>query len=130
MGQKIVFYDADGTVINKNQMTDNVKETFEKLKENNVITVLSTGRSLPQITNSILNTLDLTHAITAAGGAVLLDNQIVSQDYLTGEHLKELVNYFDEYGLIYNLECNDSIYMKTGTKQKFLEALREKSEMT
>ncbi len=120
MSKKIVFYDADGTVLNKGALSPRVLRALEELRQNDVITVLSTGRSLPSIRYSDLSKLDISNAITAAGGAVFINNALVSHDCIQPQHLKELLNYMDQYHLVYNLECNDSLYCPKGSKESFL----------
>lgn len=111
MFDKIVFYDADGTVIRMNELNDEIVTAMKELRKNGVLPILSTGRSLPSVTHSALNRLDLSTAVTAAGGAVFIDHKLVSHDYLTKEHLKQIIDYFDSYHLYYTLECNDALYM-------------------
>lgn len=49
MGKKIIFFDADGTIIRNNIVPESTKEAFKKLREKGHILVLCTGRALPQI---------------------------------------------------------------------------------
>lgn len=119
MFNKIVFYDADGTVVVRDSMRKEVVEAMKELPTHGVLPVLSTGRSWPSIMYSSLNQLDLKTAITAAGGAVYIDGQLISHKYLTKEHLKEIVDYFDSYHLIYTLECNDALYMYPEKKEPY-----------
>lgn len=120
MFDKIVFYDADGTVIRMNDLNDAVVEAMKQLRKNGILPVLCTGRSLPSVTHSALSRLDLSTAVTAAGGAVFIDNQLVSHDYMSKEHLKEIVDYFDSYHLYYTLECNDALYMYPDSAKHYM----------
>ncbi|MDD6350098.1 Cof-type HAD-IIB family hydrolase [Intestinibaculum porci] len=115
MGKKAVFFDADGTIIKRNVIRPSVIASLTKLQEKGILTVLSTGRSLPSIHASALNDIDLSNVISAAGGCVIIDHKVVSHDYLTYDHLKELIDYLDSYGLYYTLECNDYLYIRKGT---------------
>lgn len=120
---KVLFYDADGTVMTKNKIPDRTYEAFRLLKANGILTVLSTGRSLPSIRSTPLEDLGLTNCITAAGGCVIINNQIVSHDYLTEEQRDEITDYFDQYHVPYNIECNDGLYTRIGEKERQLKRM-------
>ena len=117
---KVLFYDADGTVLTKYKICESTYEAFRLLQANGILTVLSTGRSLPSIKSTPLEDLGLTNCITAAGGCVIINNQIVSHEYLTEEQRDEITDYFDQYHVPYNVECNDGLYTRVGEKQRQL----------
>lgn len=120
MGKKVLFFDADGTMIKGNVISPQVRAALKALEQSDVLSVLSTGRSLPSIQVTALKDVDLTNAITAAGGCVIINHQIVSHDYLTKEHLIEITSYLDHYGLYYTFECNESLYIYKGTLEHHL----------
>lgn len=119
MNKGIVFFDADGTIIKNNKISKLTREAFTKLRENGYILVLSTGRALPAI-DGILKDMNFENIICSAGGAVVVNNEIIYSKPMKKESLKELVEYFDKYNIIYNMEANDYIWIKKGQKEKYL----------
>lgn len=127
MNKKIIFLDVDGTIMNGLNISKHVIQTIKQLKENGHILVISTGRSLSSI-HGKLKELDIENMICSAGGTVVINHQIVYQHCIEKEHLREILTYFDNYGLLYNLECNDHNYIIEGTKEKHLSRLTKKRE--
>lgn len=119
MNKGIVFFDADGTIIKNNKISKLTREAFTKLRENGYILVLSTGRALPAI-DGILKDMNFENIICSAGGAVVVNNEIIYSKPMKKESLKELVEYFDKHNIIYNMEANDYIWIKKGQKEKYL----------
>ncbi|MGL5416327.1 MAG: HAD family hydrolase [Clostridium sp.] len=119
MEKKIIFFDADGTVVSLNGISELTKKAFKKLKENGHILVLSTGRSYAAI-DGALKELGIEHMVCSAGGTVVINNEIVYKNPMRKESQKEIVEYFDKHGIIYNLEANDYIYTNLGHKEKYM----------
>lgn len=124
MKNKIIFFDADGTTIKGYHMTKRVYDTIQKLRSLGCIMVLCTGRAMFMI-NGPLERLKLDHMICSAGGIVIADKKIISHNYIKKEHLKEIIDYFDSYGLLYHLECNDHNYIIEGTRDRHLRRLNK-----
>lgn len=120
MEKKIVFFDADGTVVSRNGVSELTKEAFKKLRENGHILVLSTGRSYAAI-DGPLKELELEHMICSAGGTVVINNEIIYKNPMSKENQKEIIDYFDKHEVIYNLEANDYIYTNLGHKEKYMQ---------
>ncbi len=118
---KVLFFDADGTIIRHSEFHEPVKNAILLLRDHDVLPVLSTGRSMPQIKISPLSQLGLQDMITAAGGYVIINGQPAYHDYFTKDHLKEILDYFDAYGLYYTIECNEALYIKEGQLQTQLD---------
>lgn len=119
MNKKIIFFDADGTIIKGSNMSPLTVEAFRKLKENGHILVLSTGRAIPAI-DGILKEMNFGNMICSGGGTVLIGDKIVYSRPMSKESKKELLDYFDKHNVLYNLESNDYIYIKKGYKEKYL----------
>jgi Cof subfamily protein (haloacid dehalogenase superfamily) len=126
---KALFFDADGTIITHTTIHEEVRKAILHLREHDVLPVLSTGRSMPQIRISPLWTLNLKDMITAAGGYVIINDQKAYHDYFTKDHLKEILTYFDAYGLYYTLECNEALYVKEGKYERQLDRYDSMSEI-
>ena len=50
---KVLFFDADGTIIRHSEFHEPVKNAILLLRDHDVLPVLSTGRSMPQINLSV-----------------------------------------------------------------------------
>ncbi|MGL4107434.1 HAD family hydrolase [Clostridium sp. LP20] len=119
MSRKIIFFDADGTIVKGNNMSKLTVEAFRRLKENGHILVLSTGRALPAI-DGVLKEMDFGNIICSAGGAVVRNNEVVYTNPMTKESKKNILKYLDEHKVVYNMEANDYIWIKKGDKEKYL----------
>ena len=111
MSRKIIFFDADGTIVKGNKMSKLTAEAFRRLKENGHILVLSTGRALPVI-DGVLKEMDFGNIICSAGGAVVINNEVVYTNPMTKESKKNILEYLDEHKVVYNMEAidNDGFY--------------------
>lgn len=119
MNKKIIFFDADGTIVKGNKISPLTIEAFEKLKENGHILVLSTGRAIPAI-DGILKEMNFGNMICSGGGTVVIGEEIIYSKPMSKGAQKELLDYFDKHDVLYNLEGNDYIYIKKGDKEKYL----------
>lgn len=119
MKRKIIFFDADGTIVKGHFMSDKTKEAFKKLRENGHILVLSTGRALPSI-YGVLKEMKFENIICSAGSCVVVNNEIVYKKPMKEESKRELVDYFNKNNIVYNMEANDSIYINKGHKEKYM----------
>ena len=119
MSRKIIFFDADGTIVKGHGMSKLTLEAFKKLRENGHILVLSTGRALSAI-DGVLEEMNFENIICSAGGTVVVNNEIIYTNPMSNESKKELLDYFDKYNAVYNMESNDYIYIKKGQKEKYM----------
>lgn len=119
MNKKIIFFDADGTIVKGSKMSYLVVKAFEKLKENGHILVLSTGRALPAI-DGLLKEMNFGNIICSAGGTVVINDKIVYSNPMKKESQKEILDYFDKHNIFYNMESNEYIYVKKGEKERYL----------
>lgn len=124
MNRKIIFFDADGTIIKGHTISALTIEAFKRLKENGHILVLSTGRALPAIDGPLFE-MNFENKICSAGGTVVVNNNIVYTNPIKKESQKELLEYFDKHDIMYNMENNDYIYVKKGYKEKYLRLFKE-----
>jgi len=131
MERKVIFFDADGTIIDGDCLSPKVRKTFEKLKESKHILVLSTGRALPAL-GLTLKELDFKNIISSAGNVTMADNEIIFNNSLTTAELKEIDEFLTNHDISYHMESVDYIYVKKGEKEEYLNRHRnmipEKSE--
>lgn len=119
MDKKVIFFDGDGTIVDRNNISKQTLDALKKLKDKGHILVLNTGRSLALI-QDIIKQLPIDNVICSSGGIVMINEKIIWEKYMSYTHLKEITDYFDQHELIYNLECNDFIYIQKGSKEKHL----------
>lgn len=93
---KIVFIDIDGTLVNdKKEITPEVKETINKLKEKNIPIILTSGR-LPTGMLKYLDELELTDPFISFSGSLIFDGNrnIISEDGLTYNEASNIYNFY------------------------------------
>jgi Cof subfamily protein (haloacid dehalogenase superfamily) len=78
----LAFFDLDGTLLdNHSQITPEVAEAITRLKQNNVLPIIATGRAEPQI-QQIKAAAGITSDTVMNGAFIRLDNQVVYQEYI------------------------------------------------
>ena len=122
MSRKIIFFDADGTIINKTFISSQTVASVNQLKMNGHIPVLATGRARKSI-QQIVDILDLKYLICSSGNHIIINDQVIFQNYLSYNELQEIVCYFDLFGLRYTLECADFNYIQKGTEDLHLKRM-------
>jgi len=131
MEQKVIFFDADGTIIYGDYMSPTVRKTFDQLRENGHILVLSTGRAISAL-GATLKEVDFENVISSAGNVTMADNEIIYNNALTTDELNEIDEFLDSRGISYHMESTDYVYVKKGEKEEYLNRHRsllpEKSE--
>lgn len=119
MEKKVIFFDADGTIINGDHMSSRVKETLEQLRNDGHILVLSTGRNIPMLGDA-LKDMAFENIISSAGNVTMAENEIIFNQALPTEDLKEICAYLDERNIDYHMGAQDYVWVKKGRKQDYL----------
>ena len=115
MSRKIIFFDADGTIINKTFISSQTVASVNQLKMNGRIPVLATGRARKSI-QQIVDILDLKYLICSSGNHIIINDQVIFQNYLSYNELQEIVCYFDLFGLRYTWNVQILIIFKKEPK--------------
>lgn len=89
MSRKIIFFDADGTIINKTFISSQTVASVNQLKMNGRIPVLATGRARKSI-QQIVDILDLKYLICSSGNHIIINDQVIFQNYLSYNELQEM----------------------------------------
>ncbi|MFR6673792.1 MAG: Cof-type HAD-IIB family hydrolase [Enterococcus avium] len=85
MYQSIVFFDLDGTLLNsKNALSKDVVEAIRRLKENNVLPVIATGRSIEE-SQLALTTCGIDSIIAMNGSLTVHKNEILDRKAISKE---------------------------------------------
>lgn len=110
----IVFFDVDGTLIDCNKGLDKpsikTKEAIKKLKENGYLTMLATGRPMSFVDDG-LKDLGLDGYIASNGTYIELNNEVVLNDDIKLEKLKEIMEYCSENNIDFILEGQTASYV-------------------
>ena len=88
-----VFFDIDGTIWDfRGYMPDSVRDAMEKLRQNGHMTFLCTGRSRGNIYEERLLALPLTGIVAACGNHIEKDGEMLYENLLTWDHLREIMD--------------------------------------
>lgn len=131
---ELVAMDLDGTLLNdQKEITQFTVETLMKIKEQNIILVISSGRMMEAI-NKFQAALGLKCYRSAMNGAYIVDEEsrpIFSKQFQP-EVLQEIVSHLVEKKVFFNLSTEDTLYCLSedevlkrrnyGVKIKFLTA--------
>lgn len=89
---KIVFFDIDGTLVNRrNSIPDSTKRAVKKLKENGVIPVIATGRA-PLLIDEIREELEIDSYIAMNGQLVMHKGEILFHNPIDTHTVNRLVD--------------------------------------
>ncbi len=86
----ICFFDMDGTLLNsESKVLDSSLRALDKLRENNIIPVIATGRTLTEISHQMKIT-GIESAVMMNGQMVVFEGEKVYEDVLEEELLERL----------------------------------------
>lgn len=122
MGNKgIVFFDVDGTLIDWSKKvyspTKATREAISKLKENGYLTFLATGRPKNSVTESIKN-LGLNGYVASNGSYAELEGEVLFNECIDNERLKEVLNFLEKNNIDYLLESQEKNYVLNTENEK------------
>ncbi|MGP4040450.1 Cof-type HAD-IIB family hydrolase [Gracilibacillus sp. D59] len=93
VGQKVVFLDIDGTILNHDkQIPNESKVAVKQLHDAGVIVSIATGRA-PFMFQDILEELNIQSYICFNGQYVVFNGEVVYQNPIDSEQLEELTKY-------------------------------------
>lgn len=97
MNYKIVFFDVDGTLLNRqNKIPPSTKNAIKKLQDNGIITAIATGRPTYE-TQSIMDELNITNTVTMNGGQVLIEGKIIINKTINDNLVQKIIEKANEY---------------------------------
>lgn len=110
----IVFFDVDGTLIDCSKglykPSDKTKEAIKKLKENGYLTMLATGRPMSFVDEG-LKELELDGYIASNGTYIELNNEVIINNDIELQKLKEIMDYCVEHDINFILEGQKASYV-------------------
>jgi hypothetical protein len=94
---KIVFFDIDGTLINKDGIIPaTTKEAIRKLKESKIEVVIASGRGPSQL-NHIAQELELDSFVSLTGSYAVYKGEIIYNQPLPTTSVKQLIEFALQY---------------------------------
>ena len=125
---KIAFFDIDGTLCNSHgEVLDSTAKAIKEFREAGNYAYICTGRSKPEILESIL-AVGFDGVIGAGGGYVVVRDQVISHKTLPEEAVLEIIAFFEQHDIGYYLESNDGLFGSENCVRKIQESVREISE--
>ncbi len=113
--QKFIFLDIDGTIYSKmGVIPEHAKTAIEKAKEKGHKVFVSTGRSKAGLPKDIL-ALPLDGYIASGGAYVEAEGEIIFNQYIEPEVLREVYQYLMVNEIAFTVENNELIY---GTQEQ------------
>ncbi|MBF2654490.1 Cof-type HAD-IIB family hydrolase [Listeria seeligeri] len=110
MTKKIVFVDVDGTLVNDDGLVpESARTAITKARNNGHQVYLCTGRSKPELYESILS-IGFDGIIGAGGGYVEVDDQIIYHNKVANEDVVHMVDFFNKKKLDFYLESNGGLF--------------------
>lgn len=108
--KKAVFFDIDGTIFLPGiGIPESTKKAIKLLKENNILTVVCTGRARSLVTQNIID-LGFDAIIAGAGTFVEYNNEIIYRKNLDNDIAAEMVTEIRKHGLFPLLEGHIKSY--------------------
>ncbi|MBC1343552.1 Cof-type HAD-IIB family hydrolase [Listeria welshimeri] len=110
MTKKVIFVDVDGTLVNDDGLVpDSARTAITKARDNGHQVYLCTGRSKPELYESILS-IGFDGIIGAGGGYVEVDEKIIYHKKVADEDVVHMVDFFNEKQLDFYLESNGGLF--------------------
>ena len=122
---KILFIDADGTLLDENRrVPESAQRALKEVREADNYCFLCTGRSLKQVQE--LKYLDLDGMILLNGSIVMIDDQVIYEKPIREDIVKDLFEHFQRIGAGIHVLCLDEVYSDdvwNRQKEEFLRSL-------
>lgn len=111
---KVIFFDADGTLIShtQNAVPQSTREALDMLKEKGIKRVLATGRHMIEIAQLPAKDIDFDAYITVNGQLCLdAEGRIIAENPIVGADKEALIRLFNEKKVPISLVEKDAMYI-------------------
>ena len=110
MGNKIIFIDVDGTLVDyENNLPESAVEAIRLARKNGHKVYICTGRSRAEVYDNIWD-IGLDGMIGGNGSYVEDNNEVVMHKLITKEECIHIVDWLHERGLEFYLESNNGLF--------------------
>lgn len=109
MQKKYFFFDIDGTLTDRatNEVVPSAKRALDQLQANGHFVAIATGRAQYKA-RPIMESLGLHNMVCAGGGAIVIEDQLVSNRPLDLEKAKQIAKEAEQLGLGVLFALSDS----------------------
>lgn len=108
----LIAIDLDGTLLNSNGiMSNETKETLQKIKDKDIKIVLASGRMVDSI-KTISNEIGNQKYLIAGNGAIVYDiekQEILYRNYLKKEKVLDVIKICEENSIYYNIYTENEL---------------------
>lgn len=112
MQKKIVFFDIDGTIYSYEKgVIEDTKQAIREIRNKGHLAVLCTGRTVPMITDDILE-IGFDGIIAGAGTYVEYEGRVLYKSEIDEEAAKELISAMKRNGFLPVGEGHEGIYFE------------------
>ncbi|MSS76984.1 HAD family hydrolase [Anaerococcus sp. AGMB00486] len=126
---KLFAIDLDGTTLDNQSRLDNkVIEALKKLDENGIKFVFTSGRAKPSV-DYLTSLTGFDNPTVANNGAIASINRenIIYENYLTYKNIEKLIEFCENYKLLYQFYDHDTYYSNRVCPERFSH-LKKKSD--
>ncbi|MDR1567243.1 MAG: Cof-type HAD-IIB family hydrolase [Streptococcaceae bacterium] len=101
MTKGIAFFDLDATLLDENaKITPNTKSALNRMKENGILVVIATGRSILELSqDNILEESGIDTAIMLNGAQIMYQGEIIVNRTIPSDVITRMINLFKKEGL-------------------------------
>lgn len=118
MGQKIIFLDVDGTLVDyENRLPQSALVALEKARAAGHLIYLATGRSKAELYGEISN-VTYDGYIGGNGSYIEVAEEVIKEETLSYEETREIVDWLQARGLEFYLEANSGLYGSPDFEQR------------
>ncbi|CAM3653230.1 Cof-type HAD-IIB family hydrolase [Erysipelothrix urinaevulpis] len=120
--KNVIFMDIDGTLTGQDGFVpESAKKAIKKTRDLGNDVILSTGRSLAEITDDILE-IGFDGIIGAGGAYIELKGEVIQHTTMPEQSLHDVTNYLNEREIGYYLESNQGLFINEYCIPKIKEA--------
>ncbi|MGR6646169.1 Cof-type HAD-IIB family hydrolase [Avibacterium paragallinarum] len=119
---KAVFFDIDETLFSKNTnyLPESTQLAIKKLRENNILVGIATGRarcSFPEKINKLIKLENLNTFITMNGQYVEYQNQLIEKHPISTAKIQNLTHFLEKNNIVYAFVSNNKICVSDITSE-------------
>ncbi len=130
---KYLFFDIDGTLAGASRrITERTRWAVRNAREKGHKVFVCTGRVPASIVGDVTE-LEVDGVVSGAGSFVEIGGRYIYEHYLEPELVRQVMELFEENGLLFTLETRDAIYQTPGAREFFetrtMERIRDNPEL-
>ena len=125
---KIIFFDIDGTLLDYDgRMPQSTREALALAKEKGHRLILCSGRNKCAV-KQLMERFNFDGCVCSAGAYVEYHEQVVCEETFTDATLQRLIDFLEQDGASYGLQCKDYIACPDRMHEEYEKAFGTKAE--